>query len=39
VIHDGRLFFIGTPAEFKRQFGDASLEKAFLNSIAKKEAA
>ncbi len=34
VIHEGRLFFIGTPAEFKARYGDASLEKAFLNSIS-----
>jgi len=39
VIHDGRLFFIGTPALFKQQYGDASLEKAFLNSIATPKAA
>ena len=34
VIHDGKLFFIGTPAEFKKQHGSEMLEKAFLNSIA-----
>jgi len=33
VIHDGRLFFIGTPAEFKSKYAEASLEKAFLKSI------
>lgn len=33
VIHDGRLFFIGTPADFKKHYNNASLEKAFLNSI------
>ena len=33
VIHDGKLFFIGTPQEFKTRYKDASLEKAFLNSI------
>src|SRR4051812_41661840 len=34
VIHEGRLFFIGTPAEFKAKYsGEASLEKAFLRSI------
>jgi len=33
VIHDGKLFFIGTPSEFKTRFGDPSLEKAFLKSI------
>lgn len=34
VIHGGRLFFVGTPQAFKEQYGDASLEKAFLHSIA-----
>lgn len=34
VIHEGRLFFIGTPNEFKQRYKDASLEKAFLNSIS-----
>lgn len=34
VIHDGKLFFIGTPAEFKKKYGDESLERAFLKSIA-----
>lgn len=33
VIHGGRLFFIGTPLEFKARYGEVSLEKAFLNSI------
>jgi ABC-2 type transport system ATP-binding protein len=39
VIHEGKLFFIGTPAEFKVRNGDASLEKAFLNSISPARAA
>jgi ABC-2 type transport system ATP-binding protein len=34
VIHEGKLFFIGTPASFKERYQDASLEKAFLKSIA-----
>jgi ABC-2 type transport system ATP-binding protein len=34
VIHEGKLFFIGTPSEFKQKYKDASLEKAFLNSIS-----
>lgn len=34
VIHDGKLFFTGTPAEFKAKYGEASLEKTFLKSIA-----
>lgn len=33
VIHGGRLFFIGTPAEFKARYSEPSLEKAFLRSI------
>jgi len=33
IIHDGKLGFTGTPAEFKTRYGDASLEKAFLKSI------
>ena len=33
VIHNGRLFFIGTPTEFKAKYAEASLEKAFLKSI------
>lgn len=34
VIHGGKLVFVGTPVQFKEIYGDASLEKAFLNSIA-----
>lgn len=34
VIHNGKLFFTGTPMQFKAIYGDVSLEKAFLNSIA-----
>ncbi len=34
VIHDGKLFFIGTPSDFKKRHGSEMLEKAFLNSIA-----
>lgn len=34
VIHDGTLFFIGTPAEFKAKYPEGSLEKSFLRSIA-----
>lgn len=33
VIHEGRLFFIGTPKEFKQRYGSDSLEKTFLSSI------
>lgn len=39
VIHNGRLFFIGTPSGFKQHYGQASLEKAFLNSISETQAA
>ncbi len=34
VINDGKLLFVGTPGQFKDIYGDNSLEKAFLNSIA-----
>lgn len=33
VIHLGKLFFIGTPADFKARHGEKMLEKAFLRSI------
>ncbi len=33
VIHEGRLFFIGTPATFKEKYKETLLEKAFLRSI------
>jgi ABC-2 type transport system ATP-binding protein len=33
VIHEGKLFFIGTPQAFKANYQETSLEKAFLNSI------
>ena len=33
VIHEGRLFFIGTPGDFRAHYGEESLEKAFLRSI------
>lgn len=39
VIHDGRLFFIGTPAEFRDKYKESSLEKAFLKSINTSQAA
>jgi len=41
VIHDGKLFYIGTPGEFKHTMHDESLEQAFLRVIenGKKEAA
>lgn len=39
VIHEGRLFFIGTPAEFKGNYNESSLEKAFLRSIQATQAA
>lgn len=34
VIHEGKLFFLGTPSSFKAKFSESSLEKAFLRSIA-----
>lgn len=39
IIHGGRLFFIGTPAEFKRSYNQSSLERAFLASIGERTAA
>lgn len=33
VIHNGQLFFIGTPLEFKQNYKGESLEKAFLRAI------
>lgn len=33
VIHDGRLYFVGTPQEFKENMKQNSLEKAFLSAI------
>ena len=37
VIHNGRILFTGTPEAMKRQFGAASLERAFLASIEQHE--
>lgn len=34
VIHDGKVIFVGQPAEFKKRYPTDSLEKSFLNSIA-----
>lgn len=34
VIHGGKLFYVGDPFTFKKEHGDAGLEKAFLHSIA-----
>lgn len=34
VIHGGKLFFIGTPAQFKARYPEPTLEQAFLHSIA-----
>jgi ABC-2 type transport system ATP-binding protein len=34
VIHGGKLFFVGTPGEFKAKYSEASLEKAFLRAIS-----
>lgn len=33
VIHQGRLFYVGSPAEFKSRYGLSSLEQAFLAAI------
>ncbi len=34
ILHQGRLRFIGTPAECCQQYGTESLEQAFMNCIA-----
>jgi len=33
IIHDKKLVYLGTAAEFKPTFGEASLERAFLKAI------
>lgn len=33
VIHDGIIHYTGTPAGFREQMGEASLERAFLNVV------
>ena len=33
VIHNGKLFFIGTPEEFKQKYNEQLLERAFLSAI------
>lgn len=33
IIHQGKMFFVGTPQEFHQRYGEATLEKAFLKSI------
>lgn len=39
IIHDGKLLYVGTPAEFKAGYGNDSLEEAFLLSIGEGEQA
>jgi ABC-2 type transport system ATP-binding protein len=39
VLHEGKIRFAGTPAEFKKSAGAESLERAFLQSIEKRAAA
>ena len=40
VVHEGRLRFVGTPADFKRAYGGTpDLEQAFLACIAEPAAA
>ena len=34
ITHDGRVFFVGTPSELRRQFDNNDLEQAFLRMIA-----
>lgn len=33
IIHDSKLVYLGTAAQFKPTFGEASLERAFLKAI------
>ena len=33
IIHDSKLVYLGTAAEFKPTFGESSLERAFLKAI------
>lgn len=33
IIHDGKLYFIGTPKDFKDKMAETSLERAFLKVI------
>ncbi len=33
IIHNEKMVFVGTPKEFKKEYGDNNLEKAFLKSI------
>lgn len=33
IIHDGKLLYVGTPKEFKAEYGGDSLEESFLRSI------
>lgn len=38
IIHDGKLIYVGTPQDFKKEYGDDSLEVSFLRSIGAQEA-
>jgi ABC-2 type transport system ATP-binding protein len=37
IIHDGKLVYVGTPKDFKKAYGNDSLEIAFLRSIGAEE--
>lgn len=38
IIHNGKLLYVGTPQAFKKEYGDNSLEIAFLRSIGAEDA-
>lgn len=37
VIHHGELCYIGTPADFKKQYGNDTLERVFLRAIESRD--
>lgn len=39
VLHEGRICYVGTPAELKKSTGSQNLERAFLHYIEKDKAA
>ncbi|MBV8938958.1 MAG: ABC transporter ATP-binding protein [Alphaproteobacteria bacterium] len=34
ILHEGKLYYLGTPAAFKERYGNVSLERSFLELIA-----
>lgn len=39
ILHEGKLRFVGTPAECRRRFGTSSLEQAYLGCISNSKTA